>query len=103
MVDDFDVYEEVKVQEETWLDLFYYSIDLTAANIEHVACKQQNELLKIEKEIVQQVINKAIQMHRQDPSYDSRPLIQLLMKFRGVRSAFQLLESERANMLDQEQ
>lgn len=75
MVDDFDIFEDVRAQEETWLDLFYYAIDLTAANIEHIAVKYQPDLLKIDKEIVAQVINKAIQMHRQDPSYDSRPLI----------------------------
>ncbi len=65
----------MRKQEETWLDLFYYAIDLTAANIQHIASKYEEDLLKIDKEVVAQVISKAINMHRQDPAYDSRPLI----------------------------
>lgn len=40
MVDDYETIEEVKEREETWLDLFYYAIDLTAANINHIISKQ---------------------------------------------------------------
>ena len=64
-----------------WLDLFLHAIEMTALNIEHIGTKYHEELMSIEREVVAQVISKAIQNHRQDPSYDSRPLIQLLMKF----------------------
>jgi hypothetical protein len=38
-VNDFEEIEEVKQSEEVWMDLFYYALDLTAANIEHIAVK----------------------------------------------------------------
>jgi hypothetical protein len=64
MVNDYEEIEEVKQSEETWLDLFYYALDLTAANIEHIALKYQKDLLMIDREVVAQVITKAITVHR---------------------------------------
>jgi hypothetical protein len=52
MVNDHEEIEEVKQSEETWLDLFYYALDLTAANIEHIALKYQKDLLMIDREVV---------------------------------------------------
>lgn len=44
-VNDFEEIGEVRQSEEVWMDLFYYALDLTAANIEHIAVKYQKELL----------------------------------------------------------
>lgn len=52
MVNEFEQIGEVKKSEEVWLDLFYYALDLTAANIEHIAVKFQHELLTIDKDVV---------------------------------------------------
>ena len=48
------------------------------------------------------VIEKALQIHRHDPVYDSRPLIQLIMKVKNLRSPFELLNRERGKIIEDE-
>lgn len=35
-----------------WLELFYYAIEMTALNIEHISTKYHTELMQIDKEVV---------------------------------------------------
>ncbi len=37
VVDDFETVETVKKLEETWIDFYYYTIDLTAANLSYIS------------------------------------------------------------------
>lgn len=39
-------------------------------------------------------------MHKQDPTYDSRPVIQFLMKLKKCRSIFELITLERQDVID---
>ena len=54
------------------------------------------------KQLLSEVVNKALQFFKADPHYDSKPLIQLIMKIRGCESVFQLLQSERAKVVAEE-
>jgi len=47
--------------EKEWLDFFEYSMDLAAANIDHICSKYENELLQVDKDIVAMILDKAIQ------------------------------------------
>jgi hypothetical protein len=48
------------------------------------------------------VLERAVQIHRQNPSYDNNAMIKLILKCRQMRSVFQLLDMESAAAIDYE-
>ena len=59
-------------------------------------------MLELEPNLAILIIEITIQMHKQDPTYDSRPIIQYLMKIKRCRSVFQLIAQERKSIIDSE-
>ena len=100
MVDDYETVESVKKLEETWLDFYYYTIDLTAANLSYISNYYIEQFPKLPEDSQDLVVAKALQIHRNDPVFDSRPVIQLIMKVKGLRSPFQLLHEERLKIIN---
>ena len=56
----------------------------------------------MEKSVVVKMMFRAMQMHRQDPNYSSRHIVEFLVTLRKCRSVFKLLELERNSFISRE-
>lgn len=90
----------MKKLEKTWLDFYYYTIDLSAANLSYISNFCIEQFHRLPEDTQDLVVAKALSIHRNDPVFDSRPVIQLIMKVKGHRSPFQLLHEERLKIIN---
>lgn len=57
----------------------------------------------LEPSIVEEIIERAIKFYRADMHYDSSLLFETLIKLRKCDSIFQLLDQERAKIIEKEE
>ena len=75
-IDPDDSIDAVLHEEREWLDIFYYSVELTALNLTYIAETQRDDLFKkTPNKILSEIIAKAIGFFKSDPHYDCRTLI----------------------------
>lgn len=100
--DENDSITSLKKQDDAWTDFYQYTLEYGAANIQWLARNQQAAFLQLPEETIFTILNKSIMMHRQDPTYDNTPIVEMLMRVRDCRSPFSLLKFERDSIVSQE-
>lgn len=102
-VDKDDQIELVLQEESDWLDFLYYCIEMAAMNLLYIAETQWSDVsTRLSEQILSEVVSKTLQFYKCDPTYDSRALVQLIMKLRGCDSVFSLLLNERQRAIAEE-
>ena len=101
MCDESQNYDEVQLQQQMWHKMFLYAIELAADSFDYIAKSFEAELLNtVDKDLVEQIIFRAIYLRRQDPSHDTEALISMMLKLKKCDSVFKLLEQEKQAVLE---
>ena len=102
--DDLESQASHQEEEECWFDFFSYTLDVAAQWVLYLLKAKSQELLSVlEPSIVEEIIERAIKFYRADMHYDSALLFETLIKLRKCDSIFQLLDQERAKIVEKEE
>ena len=61
----------MKKLEETWFDFYYYTIDLTAANLSYISNYCIEQFPKLPEDAQDLLVAKPLSIHRNDPVFDT--------------------------------
>jgi len=76
-------------EEEWWIEFFEYALDMAAANIQYILRKRAQEFHAVlEKEIIDEVVDRAIKFYRADLHYDAFQIFETLLKTNQCDSYF---------------
>jgi hypothetical protein len=102
--DDLESVGSHQEEEEVWFDFFSYTLDVAAQYVLFLLKAKSQELLGVlEPSIVEEIIERAIKFYRADIHYDAHLLFEALCKLRKCESVFQLLDQERAKIIEKEE